>query len=94
MYLKLIKNRTNNNYYRQSVAFLGDIRTIYTNCLHYNQENNPITIRAAELYRQACNDLVNFFPTDDFSDYLQFDACLASKESVLSLITKKRSVFI
>ena len=94
MHLGLCAQRASNNFYRQPVAFLGDIRTIYTNCVHYNQESNPITIKAAELYRQACSDLANSFPADDFSDYIQFDACLASKESVLSLMTKKRTAFL
>jgi len=84
--LSLMQERAANFYYRQPQAFLGDARTIYVNSILFNTEHTFIGNRAACLYRDILRELTLEFQNDDFGDYTVFEACLAEKESVESLI--------
>lgn len=84
--LTLMHQRASNFYYRQPEAFLGDARTIYINSVLFNTEQSFIAGKAASLYRDILRELTLEFQEYDFGDYVVFEACLAEKEPVSSLL--------
>jgi hypothetical protein len=85
--LKLMKDRSQNCYYRQPQAYLGDARTIFLNAVFFNGVESPLALRAGELYRAVLKALSAEFPMDDFKDYIAFDECLRDMVPVRSLLT-------
>lgn len=80
-----MKQRCQNDFYRQPQAFLGDGRTLYLNCQFYNEITADITLVAAELFRDILRKLKEEFPDTDFHDFTSFDKVLGERETLQSV---------
>jgi hypothetical protein len=92
--LELMKERSQNCYYRQPQAYLADMRTIFLNAVFFNGTDSPLALRAGELYRAVLKALCTVFPIEDFKDYIAFDECLRDMVPVRSLIMNHTPVLV